>query len=316
MDPQLLLPRAAAVGLRVLKPLRPASVSRRIDVDWLYVRLGMVRASGEVTDATRFALNELLLQSRVRGYRLRGSGQRIFVRHPFADAWIIDEVMRRETYRPPAVVMDDLRRLTSIRIIDAGAHIGTTTLYLLSLFPTATVTALEPNPQSAALLRAALSANGLDGTCTVVQAAAGVSAGSAVMEGYSLLARVVREGQANGRWQEVERSVHAGRATRHEIPVIDVLPLLAEADLVKLDIEGAEWDILADERLARTPVRALVMEYHPQGCPGEDATATVRAMLAQAGFCTGEPFDQQAGGGMIWAWRAEGDPGTARGATS
>ena len=45
----------------------------------------------------------------------------------------------------------------------------------------------------------------------------------------------------------------------------DVLGQIAEADLVKMDIEGGEWGILADPRIARQ--RALVLEYHPRGLP-------------------------------------------------
>ena len=52
---------------------------------------------------------------------------------------------------------------------------------------------------------------------------------------------------------------------------------MAEADLVKIDIEGGEWPILTDPRFAQLPTPALVIEYHPAGCPGPDPQAFIRA---------------------------------------
>ena len=54
-------------------------------------------------------------------------------------------------------------------------------------------------------------------------------------------------------------------AARSKSPRVDVFPYLAAADLVKIDIEGSEWEILADARFAGIAARVLVLEYHPQG---------------------------------------------------
>ena len=67
----------------------------------------------------------------------------------------------------------------------------------------------------------------------------------------------------------------------------DVLPLMDEADLVKMDIEGGEWPILTDPRLATVSTRALVLEYHPRRLPGpRPARASRRTALHAAGFHT------------------------------
>ena len=47
-----------------------------------------------------------------------------------------------------------------------------------------------------------------------------------------------------------------------EVPAVDVYPHLRDADFVKIDIEGGEWPILADPRLADLDDLVLVMEYH------------------------------------------------------
>jgi hypothetical protein len=51
------------------------------------------------------------------------------------------------------------------------------------------------------------------------------------------------------------------------VPVRDVFPYMQECDLLKIDIEGGEWGLLADPRFASTSAKALVMEVHPEARP-------------------------------------------------
>jgi FkbM family methyltransferase len=268
----------------------------------LWLRMTVASAARVVTDPVRLASNELFLRRRVRSYRLRGSGWRIFIRHPMSDAWVVHEVLGRSVYRPPA----EVRRVigASPSIVDLGAHVGAATLLFLEAFPEAAVVAVEPNPQTAALLRRTIEANALGPRCEVREAAAGVAAGSATIDGFSLLSHLVRDGveEAVDHFPFLRRYQDPG-AARSRVEVIDVLPLLERADLVKMDIEGAEWPILQDPRLAQTPLKAIVLEYHPQGAPEADTTGAVRKALQTAGFTVGEPFDQHHGVGLVWAWR-------------
>ena len=68
------------------------------------------------------------------------------------------------------------------------------------------------------------------------------------------------------------------------VEVVDVLPEVVAADFLKIDIEGGEWPILADRRFRDVRARALVMEYHRMGSPGEDAAAEASRLLRDAGF--------------------------------
>jgi hypothetical protein len=85
----------------------------------------------------------------------------------------------------------------------------------------------------------------------------------------------------------------------------DVLDQVAAADLVKIDIEGGEWEILLDPRFAESPPRALVLEYHAAGCPTDDPRAAALDALRGAGMQV-QPLwhDAAAGVGMAWAWRS------------
>ena len=81
----------------------------------------------------------------------------------------------------------------------------------------------------------------------------------------------------------------------------DVFPFLAEADLVKFDIEGAEWAIVADHRFAELEAAAVVLEYHPIGAPA-DPEGTLAHELGRAGYQVGRPV-RGVDGGVVWAWR-------------
>jgi hypothetical protein len=149
-------------------------------------------------------------------------------------------------------------------------------------------------------------ANGLGEQCVVREAAAGVEPGTAVMEGFSFLAHLVRTDT------DVEEAVdllpplgkYQGDGAPTEVEVMDVLPLLADADLVKMDIEGAEWPILQDPRFASLGISALVLEYHPQGAPQPDTFAALTAVLGDAGFTVEAPVEQYGSSvGVAWAWR-------------
>ncbi len=268
------------------------------------VRATTISAARGVSESAKFALSELFLERSVRRYTLRRSGRTLFVRHPVTDAWVVNEVVNRRVYQPPPPVEEILRRSESPRIVDLGAHIGATTLLFLERFPNARILAVEPQPENAALLRKTLAVNHLDGQCEVRRAAAGVAPGTAGIEGSSLLAHFVRSDTE----EAVDllpplRKYQANGAQPAEVEVVDVLPLLEGADLVKMDIEGAEWPILADPRFAALEIRTLVLEYHPQGAPQADTLAAVRDMLGGAGFTVDEPVEQHGGLGLIWGWR-------------
>jgi FkbM family methyltransferase len=268
------------------------------------VRASTVSAARGVTPSAQFALNELFQKRGVRRYRLRRSGRMLFVRHPVTDAWAVHEVINDRVYAPPPEVQRALGGRAAPRIVDLGAHIGTATLLMLERFPAARVVAVEPQPETAALLRRMIATNGLSDQCEVLEAAAGTAAGTAALEGSSLLAHLVRDGTA----EAVDllpplRKYQPAAGAPAVVEVVDVLPLLAQADLVKMDIEGAEWPILSDPRFASLGIATLVLEYHPQGAPQDDTLAAVREMLGRAGFTVDKPVQQHGGLGVIWGWR-------------
>ena len=294
---------AAALGRRFL-----ALVGRLLGdrLPPLLLRVAMVSASLSVKETVRFAAREMFSRRGVGEYHLRRSGRTLFVRHPASDAWVVYEVVRRGVYLPPPEVERAVRARTDApRIVDLGAHVGSASLLLIERFPRAHVVAVEPNPDSAALLRRTIAANGLGGQCEVRQVAAGTEPGTATIEGFSILSHFVRDDTEEAVDQlPYLRQFQSQVVTEPtQVEVVDAFELLRDADLVKMDIEGAEWPILQDPRFAALPIRALVLEYHPQGSPEHDTTALVSRLLQQAGFRLGELFDEHDRVGLVWAWR-------------
>lgn len=235
-----------------------------------------------VTPSIAFAARELLGRGGVFRYRERAAGMTVLVRHGSADAVTLGEVFHERDYEPPAEV--PLR--SPERVVDLGANVGYFGAFALSTWPGARVVAYEPDPANAAVHARTVALNALGERWELRRAAAAASDG-------------VLRFRASG--DALSRADPAGEL---DVPCEDVLPVLAEADLLKLDIEGGEWVILDDPRFAASPPRAVVMEHHPEGCPGRDPRAVAVDALARAGLtATASIFLRADGYGMLWAWR-------------
>jgi FkbM family methyltransferase len=229
----------------------------------------------------RFVLRELRKRANSRGvYRLRSSSLRIVLRHDRIDAFLLEEILEHGIYDPPGEIAS---RLGSPRVIvDLGANIGLATAHFLTRYPDARVIAYEPDPETVSVLRQFAQVNLLGEQLEIVEACAGTADGVA---SFSSDASPLSRADPNGELR---------------VRQLDVFSHLAQADLVKMDIEGGEWDILEDERFRMIPARALVLEYHvDRDRDGRHA----RELLSGAGYeVVGGPTDP--GTGVLWASRA------------
>lgn len=238
-----------------------------------------------VRGSAAFIAREVGRRSSRHTYRLRENGLQAVIRHGTGDVVTLGEVFHQHDYAVPVEVATNLGE--PARIVDLGANIGLFSVYAAGCWPAAQIEAFEPDPANADVLCAAIAANGLDGRIHVVRAAAGSANGTArFASGGVALSALDATGDIL-------------------VEVRDVLQLIAGADLVKLDIEGGEWAILADPRFTAAPPRALVMEYHPGGdCPDPDPHRAIVELLAAAGLRTQEIWRRDEGYGMLWAWQA------------
>lgn len=223
-------------------------------------------------------------------HRLKGSDLAVYLRHHTTDIGAFEEVFLRDLYRLPDQVRQNLESLDRPpRILDLGAHVGMFDVYMFERFPDARLTAVEPDPLNSVVLRRCLRVNDRLGNCQVLDAAASNQSGRAPFAFGLGAASTLHPGAAAGRYVEVD--------------LVDAFDLFSGADLVKMDIEGGEWAILDDERLAAAAIPALVLEYHPTGCPSPDPRAHADRLLTEAGFRVWHIVDQGGGMGMCWAVR-------------
>jgi FkbM family methyltransferase len=164
-------------------------------------------------------------------------------------------------------------------------------VFAAARWPLAQIRAYEADPQNIEVLERTIAANGLRARWQAVAAAAGAHDGTAALAAGRAMGSYVLEPGA-------DPSVAA-----IEVPVEDVMSELGGADLVKIDIEGSEWELLSDPRFTASPPRALVLEYHPRLCPGPDPRAKVQELLAAASLSTASIWHSEDGHGMLWAWR-------------
>jgi len=238
-------------------------------------------------------LRELPRRHVVARYRLRDSGLSVFIRHGTADIATLDEVFYHGYYEPPPPVLERLAGLgRPPAILDLGANIGLFDAYILGLFPAARVTAVEADPANAQILRRCAEANRTTGDWRVVEAVGSNRDGTVAFApgGYSL--------------SRIAGPDEAGEPTK----AVDVFRYLADADLLKMDFEGGEWEVLTDPRLAAAPAVALVLEYHPHLCPEADPRVAALRLLRRAGYECGPVRFVHGDSGTVWAWR----PGAAQ----
>lgn len=160
------------------------------------------------------------------------------------------EIFVAEGYRPPERVQEILAR----RIVDVGSNVGYTIAYWAEHFPKAHIEAFEPHPDHLHKLRRSIALNNLEDRVTVYGAAAGTANGVAELADRGVASAVITDGQPSG-------------IVRHKMVPIQVVDFFETVgpktiDLLKLDCEGAEFDLLMDPRFAQLNVRNLVMEWH------------------------------------------------------
>lgn len=247
----------------------------------------------------RYLLSEALGPAQPRRYVLRTSGVEVLVRHRSRDTVTFDEVFCSAAYEPPPGVAAALHALgRPPRVLDLGANVGLYSAFAVGRWPGATITAVEPDHENLLLLNACATLNRSHGDIQVLDAAAAASAGT--MRFVAGLAA------------ESHRAHPDEEAGSVAVPAVDAVELMGAADLVKIDIEGGEWELLGDPRLAAAvgSFQALVLEHHGRHCPTHDPRGTATRLLAAAGFEVAPRGAIVGGVGMLWATRSS-SPGSA-----
>ena len=167
------------------------------------------------------------------------------------------------------IVFNDCYRLAKIAkpvrtVLDIGANVGLFALGARLHFPQAAIYCYEPNPALEPHLRHH----------------------AAVVGAHYFMEAVGKTGGAislrPGENSLVSVAVDAPEGDIPRRAFADILARVGAVDVLKLDCEGAEWDLLTDPAPWRN-VRSLVMEYHLWARPGATID-NLKSQLAAIGF--------------------------------
>lgn len=170
------------------------------------------------------------------------------------------------------------------RIVDLGGNVGYSVLWWAARYPEASIRVYEPLPEHLEAIGSHVQLNHLGARVVVRPVAVGSQNGSAILKSAGARSALSPEG--------------AG------VPV-SIADFFAEnqndrIDLLKIDIEGSEHTLLADERFSTLKVGLLVMEWHnTTAVPHARDSCTAR--LQGLGYEVDNRVDHLDGSGMIWA---------------
>lgn len=140
-------------------------------------------------------------------------------------------------------------------ILDCGANIGMATLYFKYLYPKARISSFEADPETASALKKNIEQNHLENVSVYNLMLSNTEGVLPFYTGAEAAGIPSMSGNPKRTLNHREIHVKAGKISSYiEGPI----------DLLKLDVEGGEWDVMADlkESGKIALVQRMVIEYH------------------------------------------------------
>ena len=162
-------------------------------------------------------------------------------------------------------------------ILDCGANIGLATLFFKRLYPKARISCFEADPTTASILRKNVDQNNLKE----------VSAHNLMLSNDEGEHVFYVAGDQDG---SLMMSSMPGRLSNHREIVVKTGKLSryidGPVDLLKLDVEGAEFDVMTDLKSSGklSQIRRMVIEYHHKIGGQPSCMAKFLALLEEEGF--------------------------------
>lgn len=270
-------PRKTGVDASAAIPLSP---SPRILMESVMYLLYHLREN--IQDARRlgprFLLRHLSRLRRGDGAPVRvtvGGVGRLILRKDSRDLGVIREIFREDVYRIPSIPHDRyvaevyrslLEQGRRPMIIDAGANNGASAAWFAVRYPRALIIAVEPDPGNAHAARANTAQFGVQ----VVEAAIGS-----------------RSGRVRLLTDRPSDAVQTVRGDDGGVRVVTVPEIVAEQQagcalfIVKVDIEGFESDLFAQDTGWVGDTSVLYVEPHDYMFPGRGVTRGMQAAAVE-----------------------------------
>lgn len=204
------------------------------------------------------------------------SGTTIGFRPGSSDLHVFSQICLGKEYQPLLDLIKQ-REDTIATVIDAGANIGLTTIFLKRFHPAATVVAIEPDDGNFSMLEKNLAGNGLVGVHCL---RAGLWPREESLE-------VDRSFRDHLEWSISLKANPTGASTGNVRGMtLDRIKrdfVLSRIDILKIDIEGGERHLFSDPATARETldgVRYLALEIHDEF----NIRERIQQMLSKNGF--------------------------------
>jgi FkbM family methyltransferase len=247
---------AGQAARQLVKRLLPKEA--RTFIEWAGSRFGRRYA------LTAYA-QSLLRPDRLVRVPIVGTQEFAYVRPTAADLYVYDEVFVSGAYRPP---VDDARF-----IVDAGGHIGLTSLFFALRWPQAKIAVIEPDADNFRVLQANLGAR------------PNVTLHHAAVWSHKTQLSIMNPADVSSAFR-VEPGEGVQAVTIREIMDLNGF---TEIDLLKMDVEGAEVEVFGGSADWIDSVHSLVVELHDRfklGC--REALVKATAGHGYATFEQGE----------------------------
>ncbi len=205
----------------------------------------------EKPDAFLCILDAMLGRMRLRQIRLAGTS--LFVRSGTLDVKVAISSLVEQEHRD--VKCDDPRF-----IIDAGANIGSASIYFARRFPNARIIAVEPEKDNFEML------------CKNAEPYPNIVPIQAALWSERTM-REIQDRHTGSLGFTISETTNRKQATGQKVDCLTIQDLMEQhgidrIDLLKMDIEGAEKEVLGNSDGWINKVNALTAELHDKICPG------------------------------------------------
>ena len=195
-----------------------------------------------------------------------------------------------EFFSPHSVIMPVALPTFYPKVIyDLGANVGVSSLFFASLYPKASIYGFEPLPEN--LEVCLLNYRGISNQSQVFPWAIGSKTGQATFD--------CKNDSRGGRLETAHHDPSLQTTSQIQVKIISVADLIDQEglpppDFLKIDVEGAELDVLEGIKDHAHSVRLIYLETH-----GEKLRHNCLLWLERHKFLICQGADQTA----IWAWR-------------